>query len=145
MSRYIVDASVVVEWLVPEVLEAEADQLFEWILMQDGEAHGPDFLKVEVAQVIWKKWRAKELIRSEVRSAMAELAALPLHLHHSSLFLSDAVDIACKFDRTVYDSTYLALADVLDCDFISADERLINAIRQANWAGSIRWLGEWAK
>ena len=145
MNRYVVDASVVVKWLVPEVLEAEADHLFEWVLSQDGEAHAPDFLEIEVAQVVWKKWRAKELIRSEVRSVMAELAALPLHLHHSSLFLSEAVDIACEFERTVYDSAYLALADAFDCDFISADERLINAIRQANWSGSIRWLGEWAK
>ena len=143
MSRCIVDASVVVKWLVPEVLEAEADHLFEWILSQGGEAHAPDFLEIEVAQVVWKKWRAHELIRSEVNSAMAELAALPLHLHHSSLFLSDTVDVACEFDRTVYDSTYLTLADVLDCDFITADERLFNAIRQANWSGSIRWLGEW--
>jgi len=145
LNRYVVDANVVVKWLVPGALEAEADQLFQWILTQDGEAHAPDFLKLEVTQVLWKKWRANELLRSEVRLVMAELAALPLHLHHSSLLLADALEIACEFERTVYDSTYLALADVLDCEFISADKRLINAIRQSNWSGSIRWLGEWTK
>lgn len=144
MSLYVVDANVVTKWLVPEVLEGEADRLFEWILSQDAELHAPDLLQLEVGQVLWKKWRAKELVPSEVRAAMAELAALPLQFHGARRFLSETVAIACELERTVYDSTYLALADLLDCDFITADERLLNAVRQTEWSGSVRWLGEWS-
>ena len=89
-------------------MEAEADRFFEWILSQDAELHAPDLLPLEIAQVLWKKRRASELVQSEVTEAMAELAALPLQFHGSRRFLSETVAIACKLDRTVYDSTYLA-------------------------------------
>jgi predicted nucleic acid-binding protein len=46
--------------------------------------------------------------------------------------------IALDFDRTVYDSAYIALAVATGSELITADERLVNAL------GSrfpVRWLG----
>lgn len=40
---------------------------------------------------------------------------------------------------TIHDAHYLALAQTLDCEFWTADERLYNAVRdQLPW---VRWLG----
>jgi predicted nucleic acid-binding protein len=56
----------------------------------------------------------------------------------SRVVLRDAVKIAVDFGRTVYDSTYVALAVATGSHLITADERLVNAL------GSrfpVRWLG----
>ena len=38
-----------------------------------------------------------------------------------------------------YDAHYLALAEMMDCEFWTADERLFNAVRdELSW---VRWLG----
>jgi predicted nucleic acid-binding protein len=56
----------------------------------------------------------------------------------SRAVLPEACKIAVDFDRTVYDSTYVALAVATGAELMTADERLVNAL------GSrfpVRWLG----
>jgi len=56
----------------------------------------------------------------------------------SRAVLPEALKIASEFERSVYDSTYIALAVATGSELITADERLVNAL------GSrfpIRWLG----
>jgi predicted nucleic acid-binding protein len=49
--------------------------------------------------------------------------------------------LATRFNRpATYDAHYLALAEMMDCEFWTADERLFNAVRdELSWA---RWLGQ---
>jgi predicted nucleic acid-binding protein len=52
--------------------------------------------------------------------------------------LKDAFALAAAHERTVYDCVYVALALQYGCEFLTADERLVNAL------GSrfpVRWLG----
>jgi predicted nucleic acid-binding protein len=56
----------------------------------------------------------------------------------SRAFLQEAFKIASGFNRTIYDSTYVAMAAATGRELITADERLVNAL------GSrfpVRWLG----
>jgi predicted nucleic acid-binding protein len=56
----------------------------------------------------------------------------------SRAVLPEAFKIAADFGRTVYDSTYVALAVATGTELITADERLVHAL------GSrfpVRWLG----
>jgi predicted nucleic acid-binding protein len=59
MSVFVVDSSVVVKWFVPEVSEAEA------LRVRDGGTplHAPNFLDVEVGNILWKKVQRGELRR----------------------------------------------------------------------------------
>ena len=52
--------------------------------------------------------------------------------------LNQALAIAAAYDRTVYDSTYVALAIVSGYPLITADERLANALAAH---APVRWLG----
>ncbi len=56
----------------------------------------------------------------------------------STSFLDSAFEIACSSGRTLYDSLYIALAEVSQAEFLTADEKLANAL-----AGRypIKWLG----
>ena len=49
--------------------------------------------------------------------------------------------LATRFNRpTAYDAKYLALAEMMNCEFWTADERLFNAVRdELSW---VRWLGQ---
>jgi predicted nucleic acid-binding protein len=54
--------------------------------------------------------------------------------------LEEAFSIAATFDRTVYDSLYVALAVRLKSEFVTADERLANALAAhlpVKWLGSV--------
>jgi predicted nucleic acid-binding protein len=48
---------------------------------------------------------------------------------------------ATRFNRpAAYDAHYLALAEMMNCEFWTADERLFNAVRdKLSW---VRWLGQ---
>jgi hypothetical protein len=54
---WVVDASIAVKWVIPEVLSDQADRI------RDGDADvlAPDLLLVEVANALWKKTAAKDL------------------------------------------------------------------------------------
>ena len=52
--------------------------------------------------------------------------------------LEETFSIAATFDRTVYDSLYVALAVRLKADMVTADERLANALAAHL---PVKWLG----
>ena len=50
------------------------------------------------------------------------------------------MEIACDSDRSAYDSLYLALAVVQQCQAVTADRKLYNALQGGPLASSIRWI-----
>jgi predicted nucleic acid-binding protein len=52
--------------------------------------------------------------------------------------LEEAFSIAATFNRTVYDSLYVALAVRSKADLVTADERLANALAARL---PVKWLG----
>ena len=44
-----------------------------------------------------------------------------------------SVEIALKNDITVYDAVYVSLAELLECRFITADKKLVNACRDLDF------------
>jgi predicted nucleic acid-binding protein len=58
------------------------------------------------------------------------------------LLLPATLKLACALDTTVYDSLYLALAGLLDCPLITADQKLWRAVSRSRWSRYVRWIGE---
>jgi predicted nucleic acid-binding protein len=56
----------------------------------------------------------------------------------SSELAGDALAIALSTGRTVYDALYVALAVQRKSTFVTADERLVNALA-THWP--VKWLG----
>jgi predicted nucleic acid-binding protein len=56
--------------------------------------------------------------------------------------LEDAYALAVQHQRTVYDTLYVALALREGCSFVTADEKLANALSSS--VSSVVWLGNWA-
>jgi len=124
MSKLVVDASVAAKWLVTEPLSDKALD----VLGSSEELCAPDFPLAEVGNILWKKARAGDLAPAAAQERFRALLSMGVTLVPASGLGERAVALALELWRTVYDSLYLALAEAEGCDFVTADERLVNAV-----------------
>ena len=125
MSVFVVDASVVVKWFVPEIHSDAARRL----LALPHEYVAPDLLFAETANTIWKKIRRKELTAEEGQELVADIGRIAVETVSCRALAEDAHALATATGRTVYDSMYIALAVRLNTRSITADDRLEAALR----------------
>jgi predicted nucleic acid-binding protein len=100
----------------------------------------PDLFWGELGNVCWKatrqgKWKQKDAqaaVSATNKRAFPTVSTLPL--------LEDAFAISTAFDRSVYDSLYIALALMTKSEFVTADERLANAVAVHL---PVKWIGSW--
>lgn len=124
MSIFVVDASVVVKWFVPEIHSDKARRL----LAAPHEYVAPDLLFAETANTIWKKTRRKELTAEEGRRLVADMGRVAIETFSCRSLADDAYALANVTGRTVYDCMYVALAVRLNTRSITADDRLEAAL-----------------
>jgi predicted nucleic acid-binding protein len=114
-----VDASVAVKWLIDEVDSQAAQRLLD----SDEKLVAPDFVLVEVCNVLWKKAQRQQL---KPEQAAAGIEALPTYFEQlvpSAPLLPRALAIAIEVHHPVYDCLYLACAERLQVTLVTADVR----------------------
>ncbi len=136
MTRFVVDASVVVKWVMPEEHSESAARL----LSEELELWAPDLLWPESGNILWKKWLRQELSEEKVPSLLQTLQSFPLNILPSERLVEEAWEIARDFRRSFYDSLYLALAIYQECPMVTADRRLYNAVGGASSRLPILWI-----
>lgn len=125
MSVYVVDASVVVKWFVPEIHSDEARRLLD----AAHEYLAPDLLFAETANTIWKKIRREELTLDEGQRLVADIGGIAVETVSCRALAEDAHALANATGQTVYDCMYVVLAARLNTRSITADDRLEAALR----------------
>lgn len=102
----------------------------------------PTFFAYEVTSTLRRLVHLKEIEPSHGDRAFENFLQFPVQLFHRPEILLLAWELAKQFDRSrAYDSAYLALAQMQDCEFWTADERLYNAVgEELDW---VRWLGNY--
>jgi predicted nucleic acid-binding protein len=136
MTMLVVDASVVAKWFFPEQFSAESRHL----LSPRRTLLAPDLIWSEVGSIAWKRVRRGEINGDEAAQLIAELSRMPLSTTPTQRLLAPALELAIATDRTVYDCTYLALAIDRKCRFVTADERLVNALSSTPFAKHVRHI-----
>ena len=136
MTPHLVDASVVIKWFVDEVHAEAARGLQE----DQYELSAPDLLWPECRSILWKKVRRGELTPEEARLIWGGLEQQPISAFPSRLILELALEVAFDASRTVYDSYYLASAMLLDCQLVTADQKLFNALQDGSYAAHVCWV-----
>ena len=123
---YVLDASVLVKWFVEEPDTPQALSLKTAHLEGACETASLDFVLLEVANALQ---RSKGFSLAEITRCCDELYALDLDL---VALLPDvvhaAVELAARWNVTVYDAAYVALARELDAPLITADQALHAAV-----------------
>ncbi len=121
---WVVDASVAVKWVIPEVLSDEADRL----RAGDDEMLAPDVLLIEVANALWKKTAGREISPAEADRAFALVNESGIDLRPTAPLLPRAMQVARRLNHPVYDCVYLALAEREHATFVTADHRLLRRL-----------------
>ena len=138
MSAFVIDASVAVKWFLPEVHDADALRL----LHGAHELLVPDIFFAEFGNVLWKRLRRHEVTPSVAAGAVEELGRLFFQVHPSQALVPLALDLATRFDRSVYDSMYLAVAVLRHRPIVTADRRLHAALAGGPLRSHVLWVAD---
>jgi predicted nucleic acid-binding protein len=144
MRTVVVDASVAVKWTFPEFLEPltdRADDLLQQYARGQIDLVVPDLFWTEITNFLWKSVRQEKIPSPRAEAALKTMLARDFQTVPSREILTEALSIAVQFDRTAYDSVYVALAVALKTELITADEHLANALAAhlpVKWLGSFR-------
>jgi predicted nucleic acid-binding protein len=126
LSRYVVDASVLIKTIVEETGTVEAVTL-----LREHAIVAPDLVFPECANVLWKKVRRAEFTREEAEVASQILQRIDMELVPSRALINAVVDLSLQLDHPAYDCTYLALARAEGSPLVTADQRLVKKLANA--------------
>jgi predicted nucleic acid-binding protein len=129
MSDLVVDSSVVAKWVLPESDSAAAQQLVVQAASAGDRLIVLDLVFPEAGNAVWKRFRQKLITLGEARELLDALAHVPVVVEPAAALLAPAFEIAARYDRTVYDALFVALAQQLGVKGVTADEPLCNAVR----------------
>jgi predicted nucleic acid-binding protein len=117
----VVDASVLVLALGDDGADGDVARA----RLRGEELAAPELLDLEVTSVLRKQRRAGSLDDRRALLALSDLRALPIHRARHLPLLSRCWEL--RENLTVYDAAYVALAELLQVDLLTADRRLASA------------------
>ncbi len=123
--RVVVDASAVGELLLRP---NEAAQVTAVLRTPAVELHVPELIDIEVASALRKALFAGELLESRLDTALADFFQLKLVRHRHKFLVQRILELRHNFSP--YDATYVALAEQLHANLLTADEALARAVRR---------------
>ena len=141
MERIVVDSGIIIKWFVAEPQSTEARRILRAYRAGTLTLLAPDLIYAEVGNIVWKKQRFQGLPVSTAARILRAMRRLDISLTSAKPLLDDAHQLAVTHSRTVYDALYLALCVQEGCRFVTADERLVNAVGAA-FPGLV-WVANW--
>lgn len=141
MTNLVIDSSVAVKWFITEPYSVEARRILDDYQNGTLSFLAPDIINAEFGNIVWKKHVFQGLAAVDAQSIIDEFRALRFTFTATAMLLDEAYEIAVRHRRTVYDSLYLALSVRENCQFVTADEKLANAVNSAFPA--LTWLANW--
>jgi predicted nucleic acid-binding protein len=138
----VVDASLAIKWVLKEPYADEALALArEWAATETRPA-APCLLLVEATNVLYRRAALGQISPSQAKQLLAGLLSMGIEIRESPQVHLRALELAQKLQApAVYDTHYLALADILGCDLWTADERFFNSVKEQQ--PRVKWLGSY--
>lgn len=132
MSRFVLDASVVLTWCFPDenidLAQRVADRF-----KQGDTALAPSFWPHEVLNALLAGEKRKRISEAMIRSFLDDLAALPVMLEQTpaGIVFDRIQSLSRKHGLTAYDAAYLDLALENGLALATLDETLLRACKNA--------------
>lgn len=121
----VVDASVAAQWFLPESHSQQAALLLE----SDHALIAPDLMRLELGSALLKAVRRGMIDASDATEAMVRIAASPLTFEPLGELADAAFEIARQYGSTIYDGTYIALAQAHAAMLATGDGELARTAR----------------
>ena len=125
----IIDASIIVKLCIEETGSAAAKAIFE----SGGKFATPDHAYAEVAEVLTRKVRLGQAVFGQMVLATRNIGAEIEFLKLPEL-VSSAMAISMETGASVYDCLYVAAADRLKSQLVTADRRLVERLSGTRYA-----------
>ena len=139
----VVDASLAFKWLVRESNSDRALALARFWDSEGTKPVSPYLMPVEVANALHLRVLRKELTLGTATRLMQSLVASGIELRETPQLYARTLEWADRLRQTAAcDAHYLALAQSLECDLWTADEKFYRAASPA--ATNVHWLGEFS-
>lgn len=132
----IVDASVAIKWFLLERYSRDADRWLE----EKYKFTVPDFIVIEISNVLWKKRFIGELERDECFEIDSNLQKIISTIESSRKYLPDALEKSLVLNHPVYDCVYLAMAVAYNTIELTADRQFYERVKNSKWANHILWI-----
>jgi len=139
-SQVCVDANIIVWSLVTFPLSRSAEALLRNWRQTGTILIAPTLLKFEVTSTLRRLVYQRVLTAIEGEDAFAAFLKIEIQLSSQESIFPLAWELAKQFNRSrAYNTAYLALAQLNQCDLWTADEKLYNAVHaKLPW---VKWLG----
>ncbi|MBI2330321.1 type II toxin-antitoxin system VapC family toxin [Candidatus Daviesbacteria bacterium] len=144
-----IDASLAAKWVFAEELQQQAEALYQQTIAAGERIVAPPLLPIEVTNIVRQRMRRAKppgeplLSLVEAKQHLDRFLAflvelqLPPGLHQRALELAHAHGLAAA-----YDAHYIALAQMLGCEFWTADRNLMRAVQEK--LPFVKWIGDYA-
>jgi predicted nucleic acid-binding protein len=141
MKSAVLDASVILKWyLLDEMYGQKALDLLHRFITKELTILSPSLLEYEVINgliIAQKRGRIKE---EKILMAIEGFFDLQIDLRDLSHFYQRSLKYCRVYNRSLYDASYLAMAETEGIPLITADEVLYNAVKKdLKW---VKWIGE---
>ncbi len=128
--KYVLDSSVALKWVLPEIHSDKAKKLREDYQKQIHELIAPDVFPVEVSHALVRAERKKIIAVGQGAALLVDVLNTAPALHAYLALLSRATSIASQMRCGVYDCLYVALAEKESCELVTADDKLVKSLKK---------------
>ena len=124
MAAAVIDSSATIAWFMPDEHDAKSEQLLD-LVTEEG-ALVPSLWPVEVANALLFAVRRNRVSRKDCERALKSLARLPIEIDTETTGRAwgPTFEVAVRFGLTIYDATYLELAQRRGLPLASLDREL---------------------
>ena len=132
MSRFVLDASIVLTWCFPDENSPLADHVIS-LFKNGGSALVPSFWPHEVLNALLMGEKRKRISQEAVESFLSDLAILPISLDvlPAQAIFEKVQHLSREHSLTAYDAAYLDLAVENRLALATLDESLITACKKS--------------
>jgi predicted nucleic acid-binding protein len=139
MGQFVVDASVAIKWFV---LEADSDKALE-LIAPNHTLIAPDLLLLEVIALLSRRVREGVVSLVAAKADMADLPRFFASITPSNDVTEAAFELSLTIRHPLYDCIYLALAEKLGVQMITADGKLATRLAGTAFEARIVQLSNW--
>lgn len=143
VERLVIDSSVAIKWRLRDETElAQADAVQDDFVAGQIALLVPTLFDYEIGNILKVAVTRNRLSAVDAVLALADFKAINIERHEFLPFQGRAFSLALQYQRSVYDASYLALAEAYGLDFYTGDKRLYNAVNGVfPW---VKWIGDYS-
>ena len=129
MNKFVLDASVALKMiLVSEMGSSQALSIQDEFRNQFLDLIAPDVLPAEMGHALMRAERKGIIPKGEGKTLFLQFINPCPQLYPYFRLYDRAMKISSDFRIGFYDALYVALAELEDCDLVTADEKLLNSL-----------------